>query len=149
MIVDTLKNSNKYTSLHPLFAKAFDFISQKDLLNLEDGKFEIAEGLKLIVINGQGKTKETSLEKFECHDKNIDIQICVNGLETIAWKPREKCEIPNGDYNSEKDVRFYNDVPDMFFQLTNNQFAIFYPEDVHAPMIGNGEIKKLVFKVKI
>jgi len=149
MIVDTLKNSNKYNSLHPLFAKAFDFISQKDLLNLEDGKFEIAEGLKLIVINGQGKTKETSLEKFECHDKNIDIQICVNGLETIAWKPREKCEIPNGDYNSEKDVRFYNDVPDMFFQLTNNQFAIFYPEDVHAPMIGNGEIKKLVFKVKI
>jgi len=149
MIVDTLKNFNKYTSLHPLFAKAFDFISQKDLLNLEDGKFDIAEGLKLIVSNGQGKTKETSLEKFECHDKNIDIQICVNGLETIAWKPREKCEIPNGDYNSEKDVRFYNDVPDMFFQLTNNQFAIFYPEDVHAPMIGNGEIKKLVFKVKI
>ncbi|NEW80114.1 MAG: DUF386 domain-containing protein, partial [Gelidibacter sp.] len=122
---------------------------QKDLLNLEDGKFEIAEGLKLIVSNGQGKTKETSLEKFECHDNNIDIQICVKGLETIAWKPREKCEIPNGDYNSEKDVRFYNDVPDMFFQLTNNQFAIFYPEDVHAPMIGNGEIKKLVFKVKI
>ena len=53
------------------------------------------------------------------------------------------------DYNSEKDVRFYSDVPDMYFQLTNNQFAIFYPEDVHAPMIGNGEIKKLVFKVKI
>lgn len=149
MIVDTIKNSNKYNSLNPLFSKAFDFISQKDLLNLEDGKFEIEEGLKLIVSNGQGKTKETSLEKFECHDKNIDIQICVNGIETIAWKPREKCEIPNGDYNSEKDVRFYNDVPDMFFQLTNNQFAIFYPEDVHAPMIGNGEIKKLVFKVKI
>ncbi|HQZ25814.1 MAG TPA: hypothetical protein PLD18_10990 [Flavobacterium sp.] len=26
---------------------------------------------------------------------------------------------------------------------------MFYPEDVHAPMIGDGEIKKLVFKVKI
>lgn len=149
MIVDSLKNSGKYNSLHPLFAKAFDFISHKDLLNIENGTFQIAEGLKLIVSNGYGKTKEASLEKFECHDKNIDIQICVNGIETIAWKPREKCEIPNGDYNSEKDVRFYNDVPDMYFQLTNNQFAIFYPEDVHAPMIGNGEIKKLVFKVKI
>lgn len=149
MIVDSLKNSKKYHSLHPLFAQAFDFISQKDLLNIENGTFQIAEGLKLIVSNGHGKTKEASLEKFECHDKNIDIQICVHGLETIAWKPREKCEIPNGDYNSEKDVRFYSDVPDMYFQLTNNQFAIFYPEDVHAPMIGNGEIKKLVFKVKI
>ncbi len=149
MIVDSLKNSKKYIGLHPLFAKAFDFIIQKDLLNIENGTVQIAEGLKLIVSNGLGKTKEASLEKFECHDKNIDIQICVNGIETIAWKPREKCEIPNGDYNSEKDVRFYNDVPDMYFQLTNNQFAIFYPEDVHAPMIGNGEIKKLVFKVKI
>jgi len=149
MIVDSLKNSGKYNNLHPLFAKAFDFISDKDLLNIENGTFQIAEGLKLIVSNGHGKTKEASLEKFECHDKNIDIQICVKGIETIAWKPREKCEIPNGDYNSEKDVRFYNDVPDMYFQLTNNQFAIFYPEDVHAPMIGNGEIKKLVFKVKI
>ena len=71
------------------------------------------------------------------------------GLEKIGWKPREKCVIPNGDYNTEKDVRFFNDEPDMFFQLMNNQFVIFYPEDVHAPMIGEGAIKKLVFKVKI
>lgn len=132
-----------------MFATAFDFLKDKDLQNLEDGKFDIAEGLKLIVSNGNGKTKETSLEKFECHDQNIDIQICVNGLETIGWKPREKCNIPNGKYNPEKDVQFFNDKPDMFFQLINNQFVIFYPEDVHAPMIGDGAIKKLVFKVKI
>ena len=34
----------------------------------------------------------------------------------------------------------------MYFQLTDNQFGIFYPEDVHAPMIGEGEIKKVVIK---
>nr|WP_321231258.1 YhcH/YjgK/YiaL family protein [uncultured Psychroserpens sp.] len=149
MIIDTFNNASKYNSLHPLFAKAFDFISQKDLISLEDGKFEIAEGLLLIVNNGSAMTKETSLKKFECHDKHIDIQICVNGIETIGWKPREKCKTPNGDYDPDRDRRFFNDEPDMFFQLTSNQFAIFYPEDVHAPMIGNGEIKKLVFKVKI
>ena len=149
MIIDTLKNAYKYTNLHPLFASAFDYLKGKDLQNLEDGKFEIAEGLKLIVSNGNGKTKETSLQKFECHDKNIDIQVCVKGNETIYWKPREKCNTPNGEYNSEKDVRFFNDEPDMNFQLNDNQFVIFYPEDVHAPMIGEGPIKKLVFKVKI
>ncbi|MCF6130090.1 YhcH/YjgK/YiaL family protein [Flavobacterium sp. AS60] len=149
MVVDTLNNASKYNGLHPLFATAFDYLKGKDLTSLEDGKFDIAEGLKLIVSNGNGKTATTSLEKFECHDKNIDIQICANGVETIGWKPREKCNIPNGDYNDEKDVRFFNDEPDMFFQLTNNQFVIFYPEDVHAPMIGEGAIKKLVFKVKI
>ena len=149
MIIDTLNNGSKYTSLHPLFATAFDFMKENDLANLADGVIEIQEDLKVIVSNGNGKTRETSLQKFECHDKNIDIQVCVNGVETIAWKPRVKCESPNGDYNPEKDVRFFNDTPDMDFQLTNNQFVIFYPTDVHAPMIGEGAIKKLVFKVKI
>lgn len=149
MIIDTLTNAHKYIGLNPLFAKAFEFLEGKDLHNFEQGKFDISDDLKLIVNTGNGKTAEASLAKFECHDQNIDIQICVKGLETIAWKPREKCLSPNGDYNPEKDVRFFNDAPDMFFELTDNQFAIFYPEDVHAPMIGEGEIKKLVFKVKI
>jgi YhcH/YjgK/YiaL family protein len=149
MIIDTLANASKYTSLNPLFAQAFDYIKKQDLANLPVGVSEICEGLKMIVSVGNGKTQAVSLEKFECHDKNIDIQICVSGLETIGWKPREKCVQPNGDYNPEKDVRFFNDSPDMYFQLTDNQFGIFYPEDVHAPMIGEGEIRKIVIKVKI
>jgi biofilm protein TabA len=149
MIIDTLKNAAKYYSVHPLFPKAFEYINQTDLVNAVDGKGDIADGLKFIFSNAPGKTKETSLSKFECHNKNIDIQLCIDGVETIGWKPREKCMTPNGDYNADKDVQFYNDAPDMFFQLTNGQFAIFFPEDVHAPMIGDGNIKKLVIKVKI
>jgi YhcH/YjgK/YiaL family protein len=149
MIIDIIQNASKYFSAHPLFEKAFEYIQQTDLANAADGKSDIAEGLKVIFSNAPGKTKETSLAKFECHDKNIDIQLCINGNETIGWKPREKCVHPNGDYNAEKDVRFFSDEPDMFFQLTNGQFAIFFPEDVHAPMIGDGTIKKLVIKVKI
>jgi YhcH/YjgK/YiaL family protein len=149
MIIDTLNNASKYFSTHPLFAKAFEYINKTDLVNAADGKSDIADGLKAIFSNAPGKTKETSLAKFECHNKNIDIQVCINGTETIGWKPREKCKTPNGDYNAEKDVQFYYDTPDMFFQLTDGQFAIFFPEDVHAPMIGEGEIKKLVIKVRI
>ena len=149
MIIDTLQNAPKYFSAHPLFAKAFEYISQTDLANAADGKTDIADGLKAIFSNSPGKTQEVSCAKFECHNKNIDIQLCINGLETIGWKPREKCVTPNGDYNIEKDVQFYSDAPDTFFQLTNGQFAIFFPEDVHAPMIGEGTIKKLVIKVRI
>jgi biofilm protein TabA len=148
MIIDTIQNAHKYFSVHPLFAKAFEYIQQTDLANAADGKSDIAEGLKAIFSNAPGKTKETSLQKFECHNKNIDIQLCIKGVETIGWKPREKCVTPKGEYNDEKDVLFYDDAPDTYFQLTDGQFAIFYPEDVHAPMIGEGEIKKLVIKVK-
>ncbi|NBW04044.1 MAG: DUF386 domain-containing protein, partial [Cytophagia bacterium] len=136
MIIDTLANASKYTSLNPLFAQAFDYIQKQDLANLPVGVSDIGEGLKMIVSVANGKTQAVSLEKFECHDKNIDIQICVSGLETIGWKPREKCLTENGGYNPDKDVQLYNEQPDMYFQLTDGQFAIFFPEDVHAPMIG-------------
>ena len=151
MIIDTIENASKYCSIHPLFAKAFEYIKTTDLANIEIGKYEIAEGLKAIFSDKKGMTAADSIAKFECHDKNIDIQFCITGKETIGWKPRNTCTAPKGEYNPEKDVSFYNDVPDMFFQLTNGQFAIFFPEDVHAPMIAVDEhsIRKLVIKVKI
>jgi len=150
MIVDTLANAGKYFSVHPLFAKAFEYINRTDLANMEDGKYEIdGNNLRAIFSNKNGMSATESIAKFECHNKNIDIQLCINGTEQIGWKPREKCAFENGGYNEEKDVQFYSDAPDMYFQLTNGQFAIFFPEDVHAPMIGEGLIKKLVIKVKI
>jgi biofilm protein TabA len=149
MIVDTIQNASKYFSVHPLFEMAFTYINSTDLMNTPDGKSDITEGLKAIFSNKAGVIAEASVAKFECHNKHIDIQLCINGIETIGWKPREKCVTENGGYNPEKDVQLYNEQPDMYFQLTNGQFAIFFPEDVHAPMIGEGAIKKLVIKVKI
>ena len=149
MIVDTIANAHKYLSLHPLFARAFEFINATDLASEPDGKLDFAEGLKAIFSNKTGMSAEASVSKFECHNKNIDIQLCINGVETIGWKPREKCVSENGDYNPDKDVQLYHEQPDMYFQLTDGQFAIFFPEDVHAPMIGDASIKKLVIKVKI
>lgn len=151
MIVDTLTNASKYTGIHPLFAKAFEYISNTDIAHIEIGKYDIADGLKAIFSDKPGMSTAESIAKFECHDKNIDIQFCIHGKETIGWKPRQSCTTPKGEYNPEKDVSFFNDVPDMYFGLTNGQFAIFFPEDVHAPMIAADEhsIRKLVIKVKI
>lgn len=150
MILDNLLAASKYASLNPLFAKAFAYIASVDLASLEVGKFDIdGDNLKGIVAEKKGMTAAESTAKFECHNAHIDIQVCINGKETIGWKPRGNCVYPRGEYNVEKDVLFYEDAPDMFFGITDNQFAIFYPEDVHAPMIGDEVIKKLVIKVKI
>lgn len=149
MIIDSLENLKKYSSVHPLFAKAFEYLQATDLNALEVGKFDIADGLKGIVSDKKGMTAEESCAKFECHNANIDIQVCIRGEETMGWKSRQSCKSEREPYNSEKDVLFYTDKPDMFFQLRNGQFVIFFPEDVHAPMIAEGEVKKLVIKVKI
>ena len=149
MIIDTLENGGKYTALHPLFGKAFEFLNSIDLKNVEAGKFEISDGLNYVVVEKEGMTMEESTAKFECHNKNIDIQLCIRGKETLGWKPRNACKSIKTEYNADKDVLFYNDAPDTFFELTDNQFVIFFPEDVHAPMIADGVIKKLIVKVRI
>jgi YhcH/YjgK/YiaL family protein len=149
MIIDSLANAERYSSIHPLFAQAFEYIKSIDLKNAEIGKTDLSEGLKIIVAEKEGMTKEESIAKFECHNQNIDIQLCISGKETMGWRSRQSCKSPRGEYNSEKDVLFYEDAPDMFFELTDNQFAIFFPEDVHAPMIGQEVIKKLIVKVRI
>ncbi|MBI3138346.1 MAG: YhcH/YjgK/YiaL family protein [Sphingobacteriales bacterium] len=134
MIIDTIQNAGKYYSVHPLFEKAFSYIRQTDLERKEAGHYEIeSEQLRAIIADKKGMTREESVAEFECHNQHIDIQLCIRGTEQIGWKPREKCVVENGTYNAEKDV----------------QFVIFFPEDVHAPMIGEDEIKKLVIKVKI
>ena len=150
MIIDTIQNASKYFNVHPLFSRAFEYIQKTDLNTIEPGKYEIdGANLKAIFSNKNGMTTAESVAKFECHNRHIDIQLCINGIEQIGWKPREKCTVENGEYNTEKDVQLYREQPDMYFQLRDGQFAIFFPEDVHAPMIGESEIKKLVIKVKL
>lgn len=148
MIIDTLDNANKYINLHPLFAKAFEFIKSQDLGKIEPGKFEIdGKEIHASVSLKDGVTREAA--KAEAHKNYIDIQVCPSGKEELGWKPLSKATLPKEDYNAEKDVTFYSDEMDTYFQLNAGQFAIFYPEDVHAPMIGEGPIKKLVVKVRI
>lgn len=148
MIIDTLSNTNKYVHLHKRFAKAFDFIKSQNLDTIEAGKYAIdGDELHASVAMKDGVSQADA--KFEAHDHYIDIQVCPSGREELGWKPRQSCKVIKTEYNLEKDVIFYADKPDTYFQLSAGQFAIFFPEDVHAPMIGNGTIKKLVVKVKL
>lgn len=148
MILDSLSNAEKYKHLHPRFARAFEYINSLNLEELEVGKYEIdGKDLHASVSLKDGYTAEEA--KFEAHNNYIDIQVCPSGSETLGWKPRASCKDIKTEYNAEKDVIFYNDKPDTYFQFKAGQFAIFYPEDVHAPMIGEGPIKKLVVKVKL
>ena len=150
MILDTLANASKYSCLHPLFGKAFEHLQSIDLATLEVGKYDVdGDNIRVIVSDKTGMTAAESIAKFECHDKHIDIQLCISGKETMGYKSRKDCKEQRGEYNPEKDVVFYNDAPATYFDLTENQFTIFWPEDVHAPMIGEGRIKKLVVKIKI
>lgn len=147
MIIDSLSNAQKYVQLHPLFAKAFEFISSQNLENIAVGKYPIdGPDLHASVSEKDGYSRDAA--KFEAHNNWIDIQVCPSGKEQMGWSARERVSSPIGEYNAEKDVTFFSDTPETYFTLQAGQFAIFYPEDVHAPQIGDGPIKKLVVKIK-
>lgn len=149
MIIDTLKNAERYYGLHHRFKIAFEYLNAANLSKLETGVIELSDGVRVIVSNDPGRTKEAAAKTFECHNQNIDIQVTIHGPETMGWKPRADCQHIESPYNPEKDYMFYNDEPDTFFALKNGQFVIFFPEDVHMPMLGEGLIKKLVVKIAI
>ncbi|HRP55913.1 YhcH/YjgK/YiaL family protein [Agriterribacter sp.] len=149
MIIDALSNAGKYLCVHPLFERVFEYIKSVNINSIEEGNYELqGDEIKAIVSNQPGRSLEEGISRFECHDKYIDIQLCISGQERIGWKPRRKCTQQKAAYDESKDVIFFNDAPDMYFELTNDQFVIFFPHDVHAPMIGEGKIKKMIIKVK-
>jgi len=150
MVIDKLSEINKYTSLHPRFAKAIDYIVTNNLLNAEPSTVLVdGEDIKAIIMEGNCVSKEESLAGFECHNTYIDIQIVLKGKETVGWRSRKNSREPKGEYSEEKDVLFYADAPTLFFEMQAGMFSIYFPEDVHAPMIGEGPIKKVVMKVRV
>jgi len=148
MILDSLKNASSVLALHPLFKQAFEFIQNNDLSNMELGK-TILDGDKLFisVMENEGKAPEAA--KMESHVKYIDIQVVISGVETMGWTAIEHCTDALEPYNADKDLQFFSNKPTSMVTVNPGEFAIFFPEDGHAPGIGNGLIKKAVVKVLV
>ena len=148
MIFSTLTQSARYAALHPLFPQAFDFMRDTDLYALSPGVHQIVEGrLFAIVEHLDGKTRESA--KLEAHRRHIDIQMVLDGDETMGWRTLSECHNPVDEYSTERDIRFFNDTPASWVQVPPNCFCIFFPEDAHAPLVGAGKIKKVIFKIAV
>ena len=148
MIIDTLDNLGKYTALNPLFADVVEFLKSHDLKTMEAGKYPIKDkDLFLNLSLTKQRTKETAI--LETHIEMIDIQIPITCAESFGYSPL--CDLPAFEYNAEKDITKYGDTkPQTYVTVNPGQFAIFFPQDGHAPcIIEKEEIKKAIFKSKV
>ena len=146
MVLDTLENLEKYISLNPLFVKVVEYLKYNDLKTHEEGKVLIdGDNLFVNYCLAEGKSKENA--KLETHDQMIDIQIPLSCAETMGYTPRK--ELPEMEYDPIKDLTFYNGMAQQYITVAPGMFAIFFPQDGHAPCISeNAQIKKVIFKVK-
>jgi biofilm protein TabA len=148
MILDVLENAHLYLALHEEFAKAFDFLLRPDLKKLPVGKYEIdSDRVYAIVSKEPGRKKEDAL--LETHEKYIDIQLILIGIDEMGWKPKSLCKKPAGKYDPKNDEQTFVDKPDAWISTKSGAFAIFFPEDAHMPLISSGQIHKVVVKVAV
>jgi YhcH/YjgK/YiaL family protein len=95
-------------------------------------------------------TGSASEARFECHRRYVDLQYCIRGGETILWRPC--AEPPREDEYDVANDACYRPVAGEWsaLVLSPGLFAVFFPQDEHAPKIANGihkDIWKLVVKI--
>lgn len=146
MIIDKLENLGNYASLNPLFAEVVEYMSVTDLRSQAAGKVHIKGSDLFVNFNVcKGKTREEA--RLETHDMMIDIQIPLSSAEVMGYTPR--AELPEQPYNKDSDITFYEGLAQQYITVSPGMFAIFFPQDGHAPAIcESDELHKVIFKVK-
>ena len=152
MIVGKLVDLYRYKGISKNIDTAIDFILNNDLMKLPKGK-TIVDGDNVYINRDTYVARPLEECFFENHEKYIDIQIVLKGVEVIGYthitNPDLKVTTP---YNPDKDVTKYNYNPEgAIFMTVEEGFVLVYTEDAHlAKGKANDEIvEKAVVKVKI
>jgi YhcH/YjgK/YiaL family protein len=150
MILDRLENANRYFPLHSGFSQACDFLRRTDFTKLAPGRHEV-DGDRLFMMLNKGTGGGRENVKLEVHRRYIDIQYTIAGPDEIGWRPLKTCKKVDTPFDTEKDYGLFADRPEAWIAVPPGSFAIFFPDDAHAPMaasIGCG-LLKAVLKVAV
>lgn len=154
MILDTLVNADRYLALHPLFTVAFGFLRSTDLNSLAPGQHTVDGGRVFAIVEAcAGRTRAEA--KLECHRRYIDIQLVLEGVDEMGWKPLADCVNPATDYDEARDIRFFDDAPASWIATPPGAFCLFFPGDAHAPLVSAqagsaaARIRKVVMKIAV
>lgn len=146
MVLDQIKNVGLYEGMNSRMKSAFNSLRQTDFSKLGDGMYEL-EGDEVFAIVQEYETKDIKECMLEGHQKYIDIHYMLEGVELIGHAPKEGQEAVKT--NEEEDYALYEGGYDLL-TLSEGQFAIFYPDDLHAPGVFSDQsekVKKVVLKV--
>ena len=117
---------------------------------IDQAAYEIRPNKQLRAFIGSEPMRSAEAAKLEAHRHYIDIQIPLDGSEGYGWRPTQELTQSVAGYQAERDVEFFHDRPSAHIHVRPGEFLILFPEDAHAPLIGNeAEIKKLVFKIAV
>ena len=129
-------------------------------LGLEDGRHELAEGVHALLSAYATESPESS--RYEAHREHADIQLILQGAETLYWAPAADLE-PDGEYDPAGDILYFREPgppggaggaePALApLRIRPGLFVLLYPEDAHKPgrIWGTPQrVRKAVLKVRL
>lgn len=153
MIHDRLDNAGAYAGLGPRFAQAFSWLAATDLTALPEGRVDLAGpgGDDLHALVQLYTTEPREGRSLETHVRYADIQVLVEGEETIAYRQASGLA-QVAAHDEGRDFGLCSMEGAMDLRLRAGEFAVFLPQDGHAPKIAAGRpaaVRKIVVKVRL
>lgn len=148
MILASLADFDRYAPLHGGFARVLEFLRGGECERLPLGKHAI-DGERLFVLVGEDAGRGQAGAPLEAHRRYIDIQYVVRGVDAMGWRPLAECKQPRAEFDTAKDIVFFDDTPATWFDVPQGSLVVFYPSDAHAPLAGTGTPRKAVVKVAV
>jgi len=147
VIIDKIKNYRQYSGLGSNILSALEYITKTDFAEIENGRHDIDDDMYLLLSDYE--TRNIAECKTEAHRKYIDVQFIIKGQELVGYASLGN-QSTITDYDEKNDYILYNgDLS--FINFHEGMFAIFYPDDLHMPGVGdnNSPIRKAVLKIKL
>lgn len=151
MIIDNIRNCEKYYALHPSFAAAFEQL-KKLTADSETGRYTV-DGDNIFVNHAAYTTKPHDECGFENHKKYVDIQYVLAGAERIDLIDAALLTVREDKYAS-SDIAFFENA-DALTRVTLHagDFVLIFPDEAHRPCMAAGKapeaVVKAVAKVKL
>lgn len=139
----------KDVNLQENIMEALNYAINNNLSSLECGTYKINDN-RLFFNRVSYNTKPIEEGFWEGHKKYIDIHIVLSGCERIDYNLKNN--LIENFFNEEDDFVSFNGDKKLSLYLRENDFVIFYPEDIHKTglNIENGEkVEKVIFKLEI
>lgn len=149
MILAHIEDSERYFSLHPLFKQLFDYVKTHDLSQVPAERITL-DGERLFINVADASLKSPEEQVLEVHRRYIDVHFPLSSNEVIGWSPLQGLQTESvNPFNEEDDYAVYAETAQTYLTIRPGEFAIVWPEDAHAPIIGEGKLRKLIAKVLI
>ena len=149
MILAHIEDSERYYSLHPLFKQLFDYVKTHDLSQVPAERITL-DGERLFINVADASLKSPEEQVLEVHRRYIDVHFPLSSNEVMGWSPLQGLQTESvNPFNEEDDYAVYAETAQTYLTIRPGEFVIVWPEDAHAPIIGEGTLRKLIAKVLI